>query len=99
MSTHTARPAVDLAPDARPKPALALALALLSAAGIMFGWDLSPAVGFAATGAAIAAIVVGLKARSRLAGAKGTRTATAAVVIGSLGVLTVVTWTAVESLG
>ena len=38
----------------------------------------------------IAAIVIGLQARARLAGAKGTRMATIAVAIASLGVLSVV---------
>ena len=38
----------------------------------------------------IAAIVLGLQARSNLAGAKGTRMATTAAVIGGLAVLSVV---------
>ena len=41
----------------------------------------------------IAAIVIGLQARSRLAGEKGTRMATVAVAIATLAVLSVVFFT------
>ena len=89
MSTHTARPPVDLAPDPPARPALALALALLSVPGVTIAWDLSDIAGFAGTGIGIAAIVLGLQARSRLAGARGTRMATVAVVVAALAVLSV----------
>ena len=89
MSTHSARPAVDLAPSAPARPGLALALALLSIPGVTIAWDLSAVAGFTGTGIGIAAIVLGLQARSRLGGAKGTRIATAAVAVASLAVLSV----------
>jgi hypothetical protein len=90
MSTQAARPAVDLAPDAPARPGLALALALISIPGVTIAWDVSGILGFAGTGVGIAAIVVGLQARSRLAGAAGTRMATVAVAVATLAVLSVV---------
>lgn len=90
MPSHAAQPAVDLAPNARPRPKLALALALLSIPGVTITWDLSPVAGLAGTAVGIAAIVVGLKARALLAGAEGMRMATTAVAIATLGVLSVV---------
>ena len=90
MSTRSARPAVDLAPSATARPGLALALALLSIPGVTISWDLSAIAGIAGTGIGIAAIVLGLQARSRLAGEKGTRMATVAVAIATLAVLSVV---------
>jgi hypothetical protein len=90
MSSSTARPAVDLAPKARSRPGLALALALVSIPGVTIAWDISGIAGFAGTAVGIAAIVLGLQARSNLAGAKGTRMATTAAVIGGLAVLSVV---------
>jgi hypothetical protein len=86
----TARPAVDIAPGAPARPALALALALLSVPGVTIAWDVSGVAGFAGTGVGIAAIVLGLQARSRLAGANGTRMATVAIAVASLAVLSVV---------
>jgi hypothetical protein len=93
MSTQSARPAVDLAPNAPPRPGLALALALISIPGVTIAWDLpgiGGVAGAAGTGVGIAAIVLGLQARSRLAGAKGTRMATVAVAAATLAVLSVV---------
>jgi hypothetical protein len=90
MSTHTAGPAVDLAPGAPARPRLALALALLSVPGVTITWDLSGIAGFAGTGVGIAAVVLGLQARSRLAGDRGTRMATVAVAVAALAVLSVV---------
>jgi hypothetical protein len=90
MSTHIARPAVDVAPGAPARPRLALALALLSVPGVTITWDLSGAAGFAGTAVGVAAIVLGLQARSRLAGQKGSRMATVAVGIATLAVLSVV---------
>jgi hypothetical protein len=90
MSTHAARPAVDVAPSAPARPGLALALALLSVPGVTITWDLSAIAGFAGTGVGVAAIVLGLQARSRLAGEKGARMATVAVAVATLAVLSVV---------
>ena len=90
MSSSTARPAVDLAPEPQPRPGLALALALISIPGVTIAWDISGIAGFAGTAIGILSVALGLQARSRLAGGKGTRMATTAVVIGGLAVLSVV---------
>ena len=90
MSTHAARPPVDVAPSAPARPGLALALALLSIPGVTIAWDLSGIAGFAGTAVGIAAIVLGLQARSRLDGEKGTRMATVAISVATLAVLSVV---------
>ena len=96
MSAHPAPHAVDLDPPEPARPGLALALALLSVPGVTIAWDLLPAGGFY-TGVplGIAAIVIGLKARRRLDGAKGTTTATAAIGLASLAVASVVFFTIV----
>jgi hypothetical protein len=86
----TARPAVDIAPSAPARPGLALTLALVSVPGVTIAWDVSGIAGFAGTGVGIAAIVVGLQARARLAGANGTRMATVAIAVATLAVLSVV---------
>ncbi len=90
MSSQTAHPAVDLEPNDRPRPKLALVLALLSIPGVTITWDLSPIAGLLGTAVGIAAIVLGLKTRALLAGAKGTRMATTAAGIATLAVLSVV---------
>lgn len=95
MSTSTTGNPVDLAPRQSAKPGLALALALVSVPGVTIAWDIATAAGLAGTAIAIAAIVIGLQARSRLAGAKGTGTATVAVGLATLGVLSVVVFLAV----
>ena len=90
MSTHTTGRPVDLAPHPHAKPGLALALALISVPGVTIAWDIATAVGLAGSAVAVAAIVIGLQARSRLDGAKGTNTATAAIAIAGLALLSVV---------
>jgi Tol biopolymer transport system component len=90
MSTsHPTRPAVDLTPDRDRRPQLALALALLSIPGVTFTWGL-PGGGFL-TGIplALAAIVVGLRARRA---ARGRMMARVAVAIGALALAFVATW-------
>ena len=86
----TARPAVDLARSERARPGLALVLALISIPGVTIAWDIATAVGLAGVAVAVAAIVIGLQARARLAGATGTRMATVAVVVASLAIASVV---------
>lgn len=90
MSSSTADPAVDLAPQPRARPGLALALALISVPGVTIAWDISGILGFAGTAIGALAVALGLQARSRLVGGKGTAMATTAVVIGGLAVLSVV---------
>jgi hypothetical protein len=90
MATSTARPAVDLAPEKPARPGLALGLALLSIPGVTVAWDIGTFGGPIGVAVGIAAVVVGLQARSRLAGAAGTGMATVAIGIAALGLLSVV---------
>ena len=90
MATSTARPAVDIAPQTPARPRLALALALLSIPGVTIAWDIGAIAGGIGVAVGIAAVIVGVQARSRLAGAAGTRMASVAVGIAALGLLSVV---------
>ena len=89
MTTRTARPAIDLAPQPTARPGLALGLALLSIPGVTIAWDLGTVAGIIGVAVGIAAVVVGLQARAGLAGAAGTRMANVAIGIAALGLLSV----------
>ena len=95
MSTSTTGTPVDLAPNPDAKPGLALALALISIPGVTIAWDIATAAGLAGTAIGVGALVLGLQSRARLGGAKGTTTATVAVVIAGLGLLSVVLFLAI----
>ncbi len=95
MSTTTSATPVDLAPHPHARPGLALALALISIPGVTIAWDIALAAGLIGTAMAVAAVVTGLQARSRLGGATGTRMATVAIGIAALGLLSVVFFLAV----
>ena len=95
MSTSTTGRHVELAPSPHAKPGLALALALISVPGVTIAWDIATAVGLAGTAIAVAAIVIGLQARSRLDGAKGTNMATVAIAVAALALLSVVVFLAI----
>jgi hypothetical protein len=86
---------VDLAPSTPPRPRLALALALISIPGVTIAWDIATGAGFAGVAIAIAAVVLGLQARSRPTGGNGTKMATTAIVIAGLAILSVVFFLAV----
>jgi hypothetical protein len=90
MATRAARPAIDLAPQSRAHPRLALALALLSIPGVTVAWDIGTIGGPIGVAVAIAAVALGLQSRSRLAGAKGTLMANVAIGIASAALLSVV---------
>jgi hypothetical protein len=86
------RPAVDVAPD-RAHPLLALVLALLAVPGSTVAWELPAGGLWIGLPLAIAAIVLGLRARRQLGGSK---LALAAIAIASLAILQMVVWTAVS---
>lgn len=94
MSTQSTRTVIDLDPPAPARPGVALALALLTVPGVLITWDVVPGGGFT-TGVplGIAAIVIGLQARARLNGAKGTKMAQSAIGVASLAVLSVAFFT------
>ena len=95
MATTVNRPSVDVAPH-RARPSLALVLALLAIPGSTIAWEL-PAGGFwIGLPLAVAAIVLGLKARGRAAAGSGM--ATAAIVIAGLMIAMMVTWTIVGAV-
>ena len=98
MSAPATRPAVDLDRGSEARPGLALVLALLSVPGSTFAWEL-PAGGFwIGLPLAVAAIVLGVRARAVLAGGKGSGIAVAALVIAGLMIAMMAVWTAVEVL-
>jgi hypothetical protein len=93
MSSQSSRPAIDLAPDAAPRPTLALILALLAVPGTTVAWELPLGGLWIGLPLAVAAIVLGLRARREEAG-KGR--ATAAVVLAGLCIAQMAVWTAVS---
>src|SRR4051794_41615393 len=95
MESSVTRPAVDVATD-RPKPGLALILALLAIPGSTVAWDLPAGGLYIGLPLGIAAIVFGLRARRQGVG-KGR--ATAAIVIAGLCILQMVVWTLVSIAG
>jgi hypothetical protein len=96
MSTHQSRPAIDLAPTSSPRPTLALILALLAVPGSTVAWDLPLGGLWIGLPLALAAIVLGLRARRERS---HTSRATIAVVIGGLCIAQMVVWTAVSLAG
>jgi hypothetical protein len=94
MNSTLNRPAVDLAAD-RPRPGLALVLALLSVPGSTIAWELPSGGLWIGLPLAIAAIVLGIRARRR---GVGTGMATVAVAIAALAVGQMAVWVCVSAL-
>jgi hypothetical protein len=82
MNSTLNRPAVDLAAD-RPRPGLALLLALLSVPGTTIAWELPAGGLWIGLPLALTAIVLGIRARRRRV---GTAMATVAATVGALAV-------------
>ena len=98
MQGTVQRPLIDIAPQ-RSRTRLALALALLAIPGSTVAWQL-PAGGFwIGLPLAVAAIVVGLRARPELTGRSrsATATATAAIVIAGVMIAQMAVWFAVAA--
>ena len=70
----------------RARPLLALVLAVLSIPGSTIAWDLPAGGLWIGLPLAIAAIVLGIRARRELAGRAGSRMAIAAVVLATLAI-------------
>ena len=85
MESTVHRPAVDVSPN-RPRPGLALVLALLSVPGSTIAWDLPLGGLWIGLPLGVAAIVIGVRARRELAGRPGARMATVAIVIAGLAI-------------
>ena len=72
MESSVTRPAVDLATD-RPKPGLALLLAVLAVPGSTVAWDLPAGGLYIGLPLGIAAIILGVRARRRATLRRGAR--------------------------
>jgi hypothetical protein len=94
MSISTNRTAVDVAP-ATTRPGLALLLALLAVPGTTWAWDLPAGGLWIGLPLAVAAIVLGLRARRA---GSGRVMATAAIVIAGLCLAQMVVYTIVSSV-
>ncbi|MDX6588607.1 MAG: hypothetical protein QOI31_3080 [Solirubrobacterales bacterium] len=90
MSSRTAQPAIELAPQPTARPGLALGLALISIPGVTIAWDIGAGAGIVGVAVGIAAVIVGLQARSALAGARGTAMASVAMGIAGIVLLSVI---------
>ena len=82
MTSTLNRPAVDLAAD-RPRPGLALLLALLAVPGSTIAWELPAGGLWIGLPLGIAAVVLGIRARRQRV---GTAMATVAAAVGALAV-------------
>jgi hypothetical protein len=94
MESTVNRPAVDVSSD-RPRPALALVLALLAVPGSTIAWSLPAGGLWIGLPLGVAAIVLGLRARRQ---GVGTGMATVAIVIAALAIGQMVVWTIVSAL-
>lgn len=97
MESTVSRPAVDIG-TARPRPGLALLLSLLAVPGSTLAWDLPAGGLWIGLPLAIAALVVGIRARRELAGGRGAGMATAAIVIAALVIAQMAVWTVASAL-
>ena len=94
MSTSASRPAVDVGP-ATTHPGLALLFGILSVPGSTVAWDLPAGGLWIGLPLAIAAIVLGVRARR--AGAGGWM-ATVGIVLAALAILQMAVWSAASAL-
>jgi hypothetical protein len=92
MESSVTRPAVDIAPG-KPRPGLALLLALLAVPGSTVAFDLPGGGFYIGLPLGIAAIVLGVRARREQPGSKK---ALAAVVIAGLCIAQMAVWTLVS---
>jgi hypothetical protein len=84
-----ARPGIDVGPT-RPRPVLALVLALLSLPGSTIAWDLPAGGLWIGLPLGVAAIVLGLRARRQ---GTGVVMATVAIVLAGLALAQMAVWT------
>ena len=95
MESSVTRPGVDIAGD-KPRPGLSLVLALLAVPGSTVAWDLPAGGLYIGLPLAVAAIVLGIRAR-RDAG--GSKLALAAIVIAGLCIAQMAVWALVGAFG
>ena len=97
MENAVERPSIDIGPQ-RSRPGLALVLALLAIPGSTIAWDLPAGGLWIGLPLAVAAIVVGLRARRELAGGSGSVMATVAIGIAGLMIGMMAVWFVVEAV-
>ena len=95
MSAESVRTPIDLAPGDRPHPTLALVLGLLAVPGSTVAWDLPAGGLYIGLPLALAAIVLGIRARRQN---EGRGRATAGIVIAGLCIAQMVLWTIASAL-
>ena len=93
MSSQPSRAVIELAPAAPPRPTLALVLAVLAVPGSTVAWDLPSGGLWIGLPLAVAAVVLGLRARREGA---GIGRATVAVILAGLCIAQMAVWTAVS---
>lgn len=96
MSSQSARTPIELAPSEHPHPTLALILGLLAVPGSTVAWDLPGGGLYIGLPLALAAIVLGVRARRQ---GPGKGRATAGIILGALCTLQMLIWTAVSLAG
>jgi hypothetical protein len=94
MENALNRPAVDVSSD-RPRPGLALVLALLSLPGSTIAWELPAGGLWIGLPLGVAAIVLGIRAQRSLGGSK---MAIAAIVLAGLALGQMVVYTIASAL-
>jgi hypothetical protein len=97
MESSITRPSIDIAPGSA-RPGLALVLALLAIPGSTMAWQLPAGGLWIGLPLAVAAIVLGLRARRELAGGSGSVMATVAVVVAGLMIAQMVVWFVVDAV-
>ena len=97
MESSVTRPAIDVATD-RPRPGLALLLALLAIPGSTLAWELPAGGLYIGLPLGVAAIVLGVRARRELGGARGSGVAMAAIVIAGLCIAQMAVWTLLSAV-
>jgi hypothetical protein len=97
MDSTLNRPAVDVGPQ-RARPGLALLLAVLSVPGSTIAWELPAGGLWIGLPLGLAAILVGVRARRKLAGEAGSRMAIAAIVLAGLAIAQMAVYVAAAAL-
>jgi hypothetical protein len=97
MEDALQRPPIAIATQ-RSHPGLALALAVLAIPGSTIAWDLPAGGLWIGLPLAVAAIVLGLRARRELAGRGGSAMATVAIVIAGLMIAQMAAWLVVAAV-